>query len=62
MNRDLFDAKPELHRMQDAMARNIAKLKNKDAKRAQVSILCRSLVAMMKARRPHSFHSRSHLR
>lgn len=50
MNRDLFDAKPELHRMQDAMAQNIGKLKSKDAKKAQVHVLCRSLVVMLRAR------------
>ncbi|CAJ0710643.1 hypothetical protein ACPCHQ_11725 [Ralstonia thomasii] len=51
MKRDLFN----LHRVeqqakQDAMAKNISKLKSKDAKKAQVHVLCRSLVAMMKAR------------
>lgn len=50
MKRDLFNPKPELYEKQDAMARNIGKLKNKDAKKAQVHVLCRSLVAMMKAR------------
>lgn len=50
MKRDLFNPKPEIHEKQDAMARNIGKLKTKDAKKAQAHVLCRSLVAMMRAR------------
>ena len=50
MKRDLFNPKPEIHEKQDAMARNIGKLKTKDAKKAQAHVLCRSLAAMMKAR------------
>jgi len=50
MKRDLFNPKPEIHEKQDAIARNIGKLKTKDAKKAQAHILCRSLVAMMKVR------------
>ncbi|QMV32379.1 hypothetical protein 8G_00062 [Ralstonia phage Hyacinthe] len=50
MKRDLFNPKPEVHEKQDAMARNISKLKSNDAKKAQVHVLCHSLVAMMKVR------------
>lgn len=51
MKRDLLNTKPELHVQQDAMAKNIGRLKSKDSKKAQVHILCRSLVAMIKARK-----------
>lgn len=50
MKRDLFNPKPELHAQQDAMARNIVKLKSKGAKQAQVHTLCQSLAAMLRAK------------
>lgn len=50
MKRDLFNQKPELHTQQDAMAKNIGKLKSKDAKKRQAHVLCRSLVAMIKGK------------
>lgn len=50
MTHALFDQKSELHARQDQMARNIGDLKSKTAKQAQVHMLCRSLVAMLRAR------------
>ncbi|MCL6483919.1 MAG: hypothetical protein I4O49_06990, partial [Janthinobacterium lividum] len=50
MKRDLFNPKPELHAQQDAMARNIAKLKSKGAKQAQVHTLCQSLATMLRVK------------
>lgn len=50
MKRDLLNAKPELHVRQDDMARNIGKLKSKEAKKRQAHVLCRSLVAMIRGK------------
>jgi hypothetical protein len=50
MKRDGHNIKPDVHVHQDRMAQNIGKLKSKDAKKRQASMLCRSLVAMIKGK------------
>lgn len=50
MKRDLFNQKPDLHTRQDAMAKNIGRLKSKEAKKRQAHVLCRSLVAMIRGK------------
>ncbi|MEX3914845.1 hypothetical protein AB4Y43_01175 [Paraburkholderia sp. BR10872] len=51
MKRDLFNIKPDQQREQDRMAENIAKLSDPKAKKQQAHMLCRSLVAMIKAKK-----------
>jgi hypothetical protein len=50
MKRDLLNQKLEVHAKQGRMAENIGKLKSKDAKKRQASMLCRSLVAMIRGK------------
>ena len=50
MKRGLLNPRPELHFKQDAMARNMGKLKSRGAKEAQAHTLCQSLVAMLRAK------------
>jgi len=50
VKRDLFNQKPDIHTKQDAMAKNIGKLKSRLAKKQQAHVLCRSLVAMIKGK------------
>jgi hypothetical protein len=50
MKRDLFNAKTPEQERQLEMARNVAALRSKDAKKHQVHMLCASLVRMIKGK------------
>jgi hypothetical protein len=51
MKRDLLKTKSPEQDRQLEMARNVGQLKNKSAKKQQAHVLCRSLVAMIKAQK-----------
>jgi hypothetical protein len=50
MKRDLLNMKTPEQESQLQMARNVASLRSKDAKRQQVHLLCRSLVRMIRGK------------
>lgn len=50
-NSILFDAKDRVKAHQMAMAKNIGRLSSKAAQKRQASLLCRSLVKMIKGSR-----------
>lgn len=50
MKRDLLNTKTPEQEKQDAMARNIGQLKDKQSKQQQARMLCQSLVRMIKGK------------
>jgi hypothetical protein len=50
MKRDLFNSKTPEHERQMGMARNVAQLKDKQSKRQQVHLLCRSLIRSIRGK------------